>query len=196
MSLNYQATLNPSPFLSGLRSMEGGMAGLTRMVAPLAGLAGAFIGVRKAADLMGRGMSAAMDAEDLEVSFKVMLGSAEAAKAMMKDLYDFSDESPFESDKIVTAGKQLLAFGFAADSIKPLLTDVGDLAAGMGKDVDQVATAFGNIKAGDFGNAFQSLRGMGMRVSFSHALQSVRSLSTGTLRPRKWRMYQVARGRL
>jgi len=66
------------------------------------------------------------------------------------------------TSEIVDAGKQMLAFGFEAEAVNELLRDAGNLAAGMGKEIDMIAGAFGRIRAGDFGEAMEVLRRAGI----------------------------------
>lgn len=150
---------------------------LRKSLAPLAPYARvAFAGVQAAAAVaaagvgaalagVGIGLKKAMDTENLRVSFKVLLGDADAATAMVQQLEEFADESPFDMSSVVTAGKQLLAFGIAAKDVQPLLRDLGDLAAGMDAPLDQVADTFGRLKSGQFGQAFNNLKSLGITKS-------------------------------
>jgi hypothetical protein len=83
---------------------------------------------------------------------------------MVTDLLEFADVTPFNPEPVAAAGKELLAFGFAAREIKPLLSDVGDLAAAMGKDIGEVGGAFGRLNAGQFGEAFERFRSFGITI--------------------------------
>lgn len=97
-----------------------------------------------------------------ELSFKVLLKDGEKAKALMRDLTEFSDKTPFESQEIIDAGRKLVAFGVDATQVKSILTDLGDTAAAMEVNVVDVANAFGRLKAGDFGEAFERFRDFGI----------------------------------
>lgn len=106
-------------------------AGLTL---PLAGVATAAI-------------KAAADQEQLQIAFTTMLGSADKAKVLIADLSQFSASTPFQMPEVVTAGKQLLAFGVAAGDIEPTLKSLGDLAAGVGAPLGDMAYLFGTAKS-------------------------------------------------
>lgn len=109
---------------------------------------------------MGLGFSAMR--ERAELSFSVLLDSGEKAKALMADLTSFADSTPFESQEIIDAGKKLVSYGVDASQVKDILTDLGDTAATMEVNITDVASAFGRLKSGDFGEAFERFRDFGI----------------------------------
>lgn len=95
------------------------------------------------------GVSTAAHFETAEVGMTTMLGSAEKAKNMLNDLAKFSARTPFELRGIVDSSKQLLAYGFRAEQIMPILQDVGDAAGALGlgnEGVDRITRALGQFK--------------------------------------------------
>lgn len=95
----------------------------------------------------GAAVKAASNMEQLDIAFTTMLGSAEEAKNLMADLIRFSAETPFEMPEVVAAGKQLLAFGIAAQDIEPTLQQLGDVASGVGSSIGDLAYLFGTASA-------------------------------------------------
>lgn len=89
----------------------------------------------------------AADAEQTEVAFTTMLGSAEAARKMLGDLSSFAATTPFEMPGIKQAARTLLAFGTSQEQVLPLLRVLGDVSAGTGKDLAELAVIFGQISA-------------------------------------------------
>lgn len=85
--------------------------------------------------------------EAIETQFEVLTGSVENAKRAVKDLSDFSAGTPFDFPSIAKAGQQLLGFGFSADQLKPRLQEIGDVAAAIGKPIDEVGFIFGQVAA-------------------------------------------------
>ena len=95
-------------------------------------------------------LSTASAAETSEIAFTTMLGSAEAAKDMMSELADFAAHTPFELSGLTTATQQLLAYGFTADDVIPMLTAVGDATAALGTGqtgIEAVTRALGQMQA-------------------------------------------------
>ena len=94
-------------------------------------------------------LSTASAAETTEISFTTMLGSAEAARDMMDELSDFAAHTPFELSGLQTATRQLLAYGFTAEDVIPMLTAVGDATAALGTGqagIESVTRALGQMQ--------------------------------------------------
>lgn len=85
--------------------------------------------------------------EQAQISFEVMLWSAEKATNLLKDLAEFAKRTPFELLQIRDVTKQLLAFGIAEENIIWTLKVLGDIAAGTGTGIDRIAYAFGQVRA-------------------------------------------------
>jgi len=83
--------------------------------------------------------------EQAEVAFTSMLGSAELAKEMIKDLAEFSAKTPFQFEDIVSATRTLLAFGIEADDAKDKLKFLGDISAGAQIPLADLSQIFGKI---------------------------------------------------
>lgn len=98
----------------------------------------------------GFALKTASAAETTEISFTTMLGSSEAALGMMEELADFAAHTPFELSGLQTATRQLLAYGFTAEDIIPMLTAVGDATAALGTGqagIESVTRAMGQMQA-------------------------------------------------
>lgn len=74
-----------------------------------------------------------------------MLGSAEMAGILLKQLSDFAKATPFELVGIRENAKQLLAMGVAQENIIPTLKSLGDVAAGLSVPLDRLALAYGQV---------------------------------------------------
>ena len=85
-------------------------------------------------------------AEQANVAFTTILGSAEVAQQVLGDLSDFAATTPFDLPGIRQAGQQLLAFGFAQEELIPTLTAIGDLAAGTNQSFDELAEIYGKVR--------------------------------------------------
>jgi tape measure domain-containing protein len=130
--------------LSSVFSGIGQGVGIAAGIAGLNGIAGAMGAVGNAAI----GLNASL--EQSRIGFTSMLGSAEKADAFLRDLQQFAIKTPFEFPELVTASQRMLAFGFAARDVQPLLTAVGSAASAMGtgaEGVSRITTALGQMKA-------------------------------------------------
>jgi tape measure domain-containing protein len=100
--------------------------------------------------VIGGGIQFNANMQENEIAFTQMLGSAEKAKAMLQDLTQFAATTPFELPQVEDAAKKLLAFGFSAEQVKPMLTAIGDAAAGLGlgaAGIDRITLALGQMYA-------------------------------------------------
>jgi tape measure domain-containing protein len=110
----------------------------------IAGGLGAVFGALKGA---ASGITLAAELEQVGVAFETMLGSASAAKALMDELTTFSAATPFEFPEIAASAKKLLAFGVGAKDMTGKLTMLGDIAAGIGAPLEDIAAIYGKIKS-------------------------------------------------
>src|SRR5262245_13636292 len=107
-----------------------------------------FIGAGVAATVFGIKSAAAL--EQSKIGFTTMLGSAQKADKMIKDLQKFAATTPFEFQGLVQSSQQLLAMGFTSKQIIPTMTAVGDAVAAMGGSEENVAAvtrALGQMQA-------------------------------------------------
>lgn len=92
----------------------------------------------------------ASELEQNQIAFTTMLGSADKAQKMLSDLATFAASTPFEMRGLTDATKRLVAFGFSAESVIPIMNSVGNAVAGVkgGKDaLDGITLALGQMAA-------------------------------------------------
>jgi tape measure domain-containing protein len=78
--------------------------------------------------------------EQTALGFKVMMKDGEKALSFMRELQSFEKESPMDLPGVYTGAQRLMAMGFQAKEVIPILRAAGDAAAGLGK-VGSEATA-------------------------------------------------------
>jgi tape measure domain-containing protein len=109
---------------------------------------GALVAVAGAAGTLG--LKTAMGFEQAHVGFTTMLGSGKKADAFIAQMAQFAATTPFAFPDLVVASQRLLAMGFKAKQVKPVLTAAGDAVAAMGggkEQIDQVTMALGQMQA-------------------------------------------------
>lgn len=126
---------------SPIRSLGGVLTGLASPV----GLVTTALG---AAGVAGAGgvMKLAAETESLGTQFRVLLGSGEAAKAMLADINKFAAATPFEQMELGSVAKQLLAYGTASGDIIPTMRKLGDIAALSGARLGDLASIYGKVQ--------------------------------------------------
>jgi tape measure domain-containing protein len=65
----------------------------------------------------------------------------------MKDLADFAAKTPFQLADLAKAEQKLISFGFSVEKSKELLSDLGDVAAASGSDIQDISLIFGQVSA-------------------------------------------------
>ncbi len=71
-------------------------------------------------------------------AFKTILGSGEAATAMMDQLSAFAKTSPFPRQAFIEATQQMLAFGFASEDVIPTLDAIQNAVAATGGSASSI----------------------------------------------------------
>lgn len=110
----------------------------------------AFGGIQLGNQLLQLGsdsLKAAADFQTLNLQFETFLGSTEAAQKTIKELEQFSIETPFTDTQVQQAAKSLLAFGLPAEELRETLTFLGNVSAGTGKDLAELSVIFGQIRS-------------------------------------------------
>ena len=88
--------------------------------------------------------------EMARIGFTTMLGSAERAEVFLRDMADFAAKTPFEFPELLDASKRMLAYGFAAEDVLPMMEAVGNATAALGlgaQGIDRIILALGQMRA-------------------------------------------------
>lgn len=85
--------------------------------------------------------------QQLNIAFTTFLGDANKAKKLIAELTKFSIVTPFTPEQVNKAAKSLLAFGVQSKDIIRTLKFLGDVSAGTGKDLAEMAVIFGQIRS-------------------------------------------------
>lgn len=129
----------------------GAIRRLTSIVTSPLGLLGVGVGgAAVTAGLIKAPLELAGSMEQARIGFTTMLGSAEKATAFVKELQLFAAKTPFEFPQLQESSRLLLAFGFAAEDVLPMMTAIGNAAAGLGvgaEGIDRAVRALGQMRA-------------------------------------------------
>lgn len=92
------------------------------------------------------GIQSAASFEQQQVSFEVMLGSLDDANNLLAQLNAFAADTPFQFDELTESSKKLVAFNVAQEDIIPTMRRLGDIAAGLGIPLTELAELYGKAK--------------------------------------------------
>ena len=126
----------------------------------------AFSGVKKAFSLFGDSLKNAGNLQTMKTAFIPILGSADLAQKRIEELSRFAAQTPFEMPGILKASKLLQIFTKGVLATGDGLRMVGDVAAGVGAPIDELATWFGRLydgikNNGNIGDALARLQEFG-----------------------------------
>ena len=155
LSSTIKLKLDSSSVKRGIKGIKRGFTNMGKSVANIAtgvakfaaavGVAVAAFAVFKTIQFFKDSSKVAADMETLAVSFEVLLGSASAATARMKELKKFSLVTPFTPKEVINASKLLQTLGGDLIATGDGLTMVGDAAAVSGEDFGEVALQIGRL---------------------------------------------------
>lgn len=92
-------------------------------------------------------VKSAADLETLETSFVSLTGGAEQAAMIMKQLNEFTAQTPFQIEAVANSARQLIASGTDISQVNEQLQFLGDIAATSGKSIDEITAVFAKVQA-------------------------------------------------
>lgn len=171
----FSVTLDPTEFIKGTKSLEesfdrlqqklqGTSMKLPSYSAPIseargevdllsssfqraAGLAAGIFAVSGVQDFVGKLYSVRGEFQQLEISFKTMLGSGDQANELLAQLAQTAASTPFDLQGIASSAKNMLAYGFAADQVNETIVRLGNVAAGLSQPLGDIVYLYGSLRA-------------------------------------------------
>lgn len=150
----FTAGIDTQGFQRDAKKMEGVFSDITKQIEKdglsvenvfkkMALSATAFFGVQQAQQFAKQIALVRGEFQQLEVAFRVMLGSEEKAVALMNQLVATAAKTPFDLQGVANGAKQLLAFGMESEKINETLVRLGDIAAGLSIPLGDLVYLFG-----------------------------------------------------
>lgn len=171
----FSVTLDPTEFIKGTKSLEESFDRLQQKIqgtstklpsysAPVseargevdllsnsfqraAGLAAGIFAVSGVQDFVRKLYSVRGEFQQLEISFKTMLGSGEQANELLAQLAQTAASTPFDLQGIASSAKNMLAYGFAADQVNETIVRLGNVAAGLSQPLGDIVYLYGSLRA-------------------------------------------------
>lgn len=171
----FSVTLDPTEFIKGTKSLEESFDRLQQKIqgtstklpsynAPIteargevdllsssfqraAGLAAGIFAVSGVQDFVSKLYIVRGEFQQLEISFKTMLGSGEQANELLAQLAQTAASTPFDLQGIASSAKNMLAYGFAADQVNETIVRLGNVAAGLSQPLGDIVYLYGSLRA-------------------------------------------------
>ena len=84
--------------------------------------------------------------QQLEIAFGTMLKSKEKADKLMSELVDIAAKTPFDLQGVASSAKQMLAYGSSVENVGKELVMLGNVAAGVGAQLGDIAYLYGTLR--------------------------------------------------
>ena len=88
-----------------------------------------------------------VDYEQTKVKFEVLLGSVEKGTAMLKELNEYANFTPFSNNSIIKASETMLGFGITQEKIMGNMKMLGDIAMGNEQTLGGLSLVYSQIMA-------------------------------------------------
>lgn len=128
----------------------GGTMAFKQMAQALVGFGGATAALvafkRVVVDTISSSVRLAAQMQQQATAFKVLLGSAEEAGALMRDIQDFSARTPFMFAQLAEVTQVLIATGTAAGDVTRVLGNLGNASIGNSEKLARLADAYSKLQ--------------------------------------------------
>lgn len=85
--------------------------------------------------------------EQLEISFRTLLGSQEKASALIAEIKSYGTVTPYDTEGLAQAARLMLSYGMSSSKIMPTLKMLGDIAMGDKDKLQSLTLAFSQMSA-------------------------------------------------
>lgn len=135
---------------SKISETNGGIGSLIGKFSSAKAAVGGFLGAFAASALVDFGKEA-IDAqskvEQLEISFRTLLGSQEKANALIAEIKSYGTVTPYDTEGLAQAARLMLSYGMSSSKIMPTLQMLGDIAMGDKDKLQSLTLAFSQMSA-------------------------------------------------
>ena len=119
------------------------MARLDRQAESVRGTVSKIAGAFAVKELVSNIVKVRGEFQQLEVSFRTMLGSEEKADALMQQLIRTAATTPFDLQSVANGARQLLAYGENVENVNDDLIRLGNIAAGLNQPLNDLIYLYG-----------------------------------------------------
>lgn len=135
---------------SNISTANGGISSLIGKFSSAKAAVGGFLGAFAASALVDFGRQA-IDAqskvEQLEISFRTLLGSQEKASALIAEIKSYGTVTPYDTEGLAQAARLMLSYGMSSSKIMPTLQMLGDIAMGDKDKLQSLTLALSQMSA-------------------------------------------------
>jgi molybdopterin converting factor small subunit len=104
---------------------------------------GGIFTAQAASQLVSRIIDVTGQFQQLNVAFTTILQSKEKADALMSQMVTLATTTPFQLGEVANGAKQLIAYGFASETVNDTLKRLGNIASGLGLPLERLTYLYG-----------------------------------------------------
>lgn len=135
---------------SNISTANGGISSLIGKFSSAKAAVGGFLGafaVSALVDFGRQAIDAQSKVEQLEISFRTLLGSQEKASALIAEIKSYGTVTPYDTEGLAQAARLMLSYGMSSSKIMPTLQMLGDIAMGDKDKLQSLTLAFSQMSA-------------------------------------------------
>lgn len=119
-------------------------------------------------------VKAGAELEQTRISYQTMVGDVAKGNKLLNEMNDLANVTPFENKDILQAGQTLLNFGIEAEKVKPVLSQIGDVASGNAEKMKGLSLAFAQVSSAG------KLQGQDLLQMINQGFNPLRQISQDT----------------
>lgn len=142
-NIKIKLNLDSTQYEKGINAAVGSMKNLSGALGAL----GIGFSAVKLVEVGKNAIKASSQFEQANISLEVMLGSAEKAQKLVKELENMANITPFKTQDLLDASRTLLNFGISLNEIMPDLQMLGDISGGNKERMRSLTLAFAQMSS-------------------------------------------------
>lgn len=128
-------------FTSKIGVSTSALAELATPIGAIGLIGGAIAGIGVAS------VKAASELETLDTNLGTLLGSMDKGVALRKELQNYGQSTPYDTEGLAKAATTMLGYGVAQEKVMPVMKQLGDIALGNKEHLNALALAYGQMSA-------------------------------------------------
>lgn len=128
-------------FTSKIGVSTSALAELATPIGAIGLIGGAIAGIGVAS------IRSASELETLDTNLGTLLGSMDKGVALRKELQQYGQSTPYDTEGLAKAATTMLGYGVAQEKVMPVMKQLGDIALGNKEHLNALALAYGQMSA-------------------------------------------------
>lgn len=128
-------------FTSKIGVSTSALAELATPIGAIGLIGGAIAGIGVAS------VKSASELETLDTNLGTLLGSMDKGVALRKELQNYGQSTPYDTEGLAKAATTMLGYGVAQEKVMPVMKQLGDIAMGNKDHLNALALAYGQMSA-------------------------------------------------